>query len=332
MTDRTELEVDGPGAVGDISTWTVREAVTPVSIGDPSATGGSISITAKRDNSGDNDSAFLIGKQATLTVQRENGPDFVRGVVQNVNLDDPTAASLTVNTLLSRLAVNRTMKPLWFDPHENTFTERGTQPWQIGDPQGIAVNRSTGVIYVSSFKRGMDDATQARITAFDSDFNYLYHWGVFGPSASELGGSGMRLAVRDSDGLVFVVNGQWVSVFSEDGTFLTALDGPSMFFSVAVNQETGAVYTTEQGGTVSSVSRWQGSGSSFVFINQTFMAAPGVIPASVAVDPQTWLVYVGTHVPAGVSQQPSILVYSPTLALTDELTYERLQPQGVFRD
>ncbi len=174
----------------------------------------------------------------------------------------------------------------------NKWGSEGTSDGQFKTPVGIAVNPSTGNVFVVEFDN-------ERVQVFDSSGNFITKFGSHG------GGNGQfnlpaGIAVNPSTGNVFVVerNNDRVQVFDSSGNFITKFGtggtGDGQFLdpnSAAVNPSTGNVFVTDTGH-----NRVQVFDSSGNFITKFGTGGTGDgqfnAPVGIAVNPSTGNVFV----------------------------------------
>jgi len=108
-----KLSMTGSGSIGDISDWSVNESASPINITDNSAGTGKINIEAKRKS----DTKFIINNNATLVT------DFgsISGVVSSVDFEYNTHASISIDSPLSVLNVERNSPPTGLVTLEETI-------------------------------------------------------------------------------------------------------------------------------------------------------------------------------------------------------------------
>lgn len=320
----TTLSVTGKGDIGDVETWSVTEAATPFVVGDPAASGGSISAQTKASQNPDADPRFALGQAATLTTVHDETPDLISGKVQDVSSSGSgSSVSLTIDTVLSRLSASRVAEPVWADKVNAVFTERGPAPGQIGDPQGIAVDPVNEIVYITSFMWS-GGLPLSRVSKFDLDFNFIGEWGQYGTGDGDLGTSGMRIMVHPDDGMVYVTtwkSGLTLIKFNPSGVYQWH-SGVGDFFSLAPLVGTGGEFLAGiQGGTVSSLYRM---GSGGTFLDSVFLPGPRIIPTSIAIHPTTGLIYVGTTVTNKADGSPSVLIYDSSLTQVGQISYSSI--------
>jgi hypothetical protein len=313
-----KLTLTGSGSVGDIDNWSVQQAVTPIAIGDPAVSGGKITVTARRNNGQDDDSAFTIGNSLVLAT-----PDAgtVGGVVQEVSNDSPASTTLNSDTLLSRLAIDVRADPLWVDTVANTFLTRA----QLGDNYGVAVDSTRGIIYVAGYIVTGPGTNSTVILAFDTSFNLV---GSIGASsgAGIIDGPNIQMAVDEVDGSVYVLCvgvASTIKKFSVTNTFLWGVnDGFPL--SLTVDPVSQKLYVGYSAGTVPSIASYNPSGTTggdFQFMN------PGEFPMSMRFNPVDKMLYVGTQSDAPETGTAQVVIFTPQLTRIGQIDYDSLHGQ-----
>ncbi len=201
---------------------------------------------------------------------------------------------LAVGLLASAVAVVGRADPATAVEHPpslvSTWGTHGTGDGQFDGPAGVAIDPTTGDIYVT-------DTENHRVQKFDADGTFLAKWGTEGTGDGQFGYP-EAVAVDPTTGDVYIAD-SWnhrVQKFDADGTFLTTWGtigfGDGQFVlpqGVAVNPTTRDVYVTADG-------RVQKFDTDGTFL--TSWGTPGTsngplgIPFGVAVDPTTGDVYV----------------------------------------
>lgn len=318
--DDTTLVIPGPGVIGDVETWSVTEAVTPFVVGDPAASGGSITAQVKSSD-GDTDTLFTFGREAVLTTDHVGLPDPITGTIQEVNLSGLASASLTMDTVLSQLSAERVAGPQWADKDAAAFTARGAEPGQVGDVRGVSFDPSGGFVYVSSSLR-IEGAPLTRISKFDADFNFVLEWAV--------SDGGSTLTVHPGDGFVYLLDSPNLTIHKydpDDGTLLASADPVGVYTMVqAIPDSSGDLIVGVISGTVPTLGFMD---SNLDWGSTVFMPGARIVPVSAAIHPVTGDIYVGTSVENAEDGSPSVLVYDSSLSLTGEITYPALHGRVV---
>ena len=123
--------------------------------------------------------------------------------------------------------------------HNSTFGEEGTGPGQFRSPSSMAVDGSSGLVYVA-------DTANGRVQVFNSAGEHVATFGENG--TGQLAGP-VGVAVDGSSGRVYVAdsNGSRVQVFGSGGEHATGLPGPfNNSAGLAVNAS-GHVYVANSG-------------------------------------------------------------------------------------
>ena len=124
----------------------------------------------------------------------------------------------------------------------------GNDSGQFSFPVGVAVNPSTGSVYVA-------DANNNRIQVFDSSGNFIAKFGIFGNGDGQFS-LPLGVAVNPTTGSVYVADtlNNRIQVFDSSGAFITKFgttgNGDGQFNNpegVAVNPSTGSVYVADSG-------------------------------------------------------------------------------------
>jgi DNA-binding beta-propeller fold protein YncE len=167
----------------------------------------------------------------------------------------------------------------------------GSGNGQFQFPQAMAINRSTGRIYVS-------DTSNNRVQIFDSSGKFLGKWGSSGSGNGQFSDPA-GIAINQSTGDVYVADsnnnriqrftasGAYVSQWGTMGTGDGQFKGPN---GLAINQATGNVYVSEFNG-----DRMQYFTSAGAFINKWGSSATFNSPVAVAIDPATGAVFVAEY-------------------------------------
>lgn len=92
----------------------------------------------------------------------------------------------------------------------------GTGPGEFENPTAMAVNRSTGEVYVAEFSEA---TLQIRIQRFDSDGTFIGQWGSTGTAEGQFSPFILGIAVNSTTGDVYTAERTRVQRFSADGTF-----------------------------------------------------------------------------------------------------------------
>lgn len=92
----------------------------------------------------------------------------------------------------------------------------GTGPGELQNPTALAVNRSTGDVYVAEFS---ETDLQIRIQRFDADGTFLGQWGSTGPAEGQFSPFVLGIAVNRATGDVYTAERTRVQRFSADGQF-----------------------------------------------------------------------------------------------------------------
>jgi DNA-binding beta-propeller fold protein YncE len=170
------------------------------------------------------------------------------------------------------------------------FGSFGTGPGQFDTPEGVAVDPSTGDVYVAD--ANVDRGYGGRIEKFDSSGNYITEWDI-NSSYFPWG-----VAVDASNGDVYVaeqptgLDDGKVEVFNSSGSFQFSFSTGSQSYpaGIAINSATGVVYVADLASVVSMFSttgapegQFGGSGGGDGQFNQAW---------GIAIDPQTDDVFV----------------------------------------
>jgi DNA-binding beta-propeller fold protein YncE len=129
----------------------------------------------------------------------------------------------------------------------STWSEFGTEETSLSSPEGIAVDSSSGNVYVA-------DTGYNRIQLFSSNGTFIAEWGRYGTGNGSLR-SPQGIAL-DPAGNVYVadtVNSR-IQVFSSNGTFISVLGRDSganeilrIPEGIAVDSSSGNVYVADTG-------------------------------------------------------------------------------------
>jgi glucose/arabinose dehydrogenase/plastocyanin len=173
------------------------------------------------------------------------------------------------------------------------FREGGPQRAKLLGPAGIAVDPSSGNVYVA-------DTANNRIQVFSNNSNPISVWGQFGGSTNGTFSHPQGVAVDPSSGNVYVADtaNKRIQVFSSNGTFMSKwgeygttdgmLRSPA---GIAVDPSSGNVYVADTGN-----HRIQVFSSNGTFMSKLgiygFMEEGMRFPEGVAVDPSSGNVYV----------------------------------------
>jgi DNA-binding beta-propeller fold protein YncE len=182
--------------------------------------------------------------------------------------------------------------------HLFSFGSSGSGNGQFQFPQAMAINRSTGRIYVS-------DTDNNRVQIFDSAGNFLGKWGSLGSGNGQFDGPG-GIAINQSTGDIYVADygnnriqrftssgaytSQWGTMGTGDGQF----KGPN---GLAIDQATGNVYVSEFVG-----DRVQYFTSAGVFLGKWGSSATFDSPVALAIDPATSSLFVAEYNGSRVQQ------------------------------
>src|SRR5918996_890115 len=177
----------------------------------------------------------------------------------------------------------------------STWSEFGTEETSLSSPEGIAVDSSSGNVYVA-------DTVNNNIKKFSSNGTFIAEWGTYGGTS---GNGTLRIpqgiAVDSSSGNVYVADtgNSRIQVFSSNGTFISkwggydprAINGSSDHPSDIALDQAGNVYVADTGN-----SRIQvfSSNGTFISILGRDGGASGTLrsPQSIAVDSSSGNVYV----------------------------------------
>ncbi len=129
----------------------------------------------------------------------------------------------------------------------STWSEFGTEETSLSSPEGIAVDSSSGNVYVA-------DTVNSRIQIFSSDGTFIAEWGRYGTGNGSL--SSPRGIALDQAGNVYVADtrNNRIQIFSSNGTFISVLgrDGGANGTlrspeGIAVDSSSGNVYVADTG-------------------------------------------------------------------------------------
>jgi tripartite motif-containing protein 71 len=127
----------------------------------------------------------------------------------------------------------------------STWSEFGTEETSLSSPEGIAVDPSSGNVYVA-------DTGNNRIQTFSSNGTFIAEWGRYGTGNGSL--SSPRDIALDQAGNVYVAdtgnnriqtfssNGTFISVLGRDGGANGTLRSPE---GIAVDPSSGNVYVVD---------------------------------------------------------------------------------------
>jgi DNA-binding beta-propeller fold protein YncE len=208
-----------------------------------------------------------------------------------------------------------------------SFGSSGSGNGQFQFPQAMAINRSTGRIYVS-------DTNNDRVQIFDSAGNYLGKWGSSGSGNGQFSGPS-GIAINQATGDVYVADygNNRIQRFDANGVYLskwgTMGSGNGQFQSpngLAIDPATGNVYVGEFSG-----DRVQYFTSAGAFLGKWGSSAIFSSPVALAIDPATSDVFVANYNGAEVQR------FSASGVLVKSLTTKAggqpfSQPAGVGVD
>jgi DNA-binding beta-propeller fold protein YncE len=173
----------------------------------------------------------------------------------------------------------------------SVWSQFGIKQTSLSLPEGIAVDPSTGNVYVA-------DTANNRIQVFSRDGTFLSKWGRYGSITNGTLRSPTGIAV-DQAGTVYVADtdNNRIQVFSRDGTFIKwGTYGPQKGSfnhpeGIAVDPSTGNVYVAD---TANNRIQVFSSNGTFLFgIGKYGESEEGLrSPSGIAVDPSTGNVYV----------------------------------------
>jgi tripartite motif-containing protein 71 len=127
----------------------------------------------------------------------------------------------------------------------STWSEFGTEETSLSSPEGIAVDSSSGNVYVA-------DTGNNRIQIFSSNSTFITEWGRYGTVNGSL--SSPRGIALDQAGYVYVADtgNNRIQIFSSNGTFISVLgrDGGANGTlrspeGIAVDSSSGNVYVAD---------------------------------------------------------------------------------------
>jgi tripartite motif-containing protein 71 len=178
----------------------------------------------------------------------------------------------------------------------STWSEFGTEETSLSSPEGIAVDPSSGNVYVA-------DTSNNRIQTFSSNGTFVAEWGRYGTGN---GNGTLRIpegiAVDPSSGNVYVadtVNNR-IQTFSSNGTFISkwgggyaprAINGSFDHPSDIALDQAGNVYVADTGN--NRIQTFSSNGT-FISVLGRDGGANGTLrsPEGIAVDPSSGNVYV----------------------------------------
>src|ERR687894_2194345 len=129
----------------------------------------------------------------------------------------------------------------------STWSEFGTEETNLSSSEGIAVDSSSGNVYVA-------DTVNNRIQIFSNNGTFIAEWGRYGTGNGSL--SSPRGIALDQAGNVYVADtgNNRIQVFSNNGTFISVLgrDGGAngtlrIPEGIAVDSSSGNVYVADTG-------------------------------------------------------------------------------------
>jgi len=179
-----------------------------------------------------------------------------------------------------------------------SFGSSGSGDGQFDFPEAMAINPTTGLIYVS-------DSNNNRIQVFTANGTFLGKWGTFGVGNGQLKSPGC-LAINESTGDVYVADygNNRIQRFSSLGTYIsqwgTMGSGNGQFQSpngLAIDQSTGNVYVSEFSG-----NRVQYFNTAGVYIGKWGSSANFASPNAVAIEASTGSVFVTNYNGANIQR------------------------------
>src|SRR5918996_3644804 len=129
----------------------------------------------------------------------------------------------------------------------STWSEFGTEETSLSSPEDIAIDPSSGNVYVA-------DTVNNRIQKFSSNGTFIAAWGRYGTGNESL--SSPRGIALDQAGNVYVADtgNNRIQIFSSNGTFISVLgiDGGTNGIlrspeGIAVDSSSGNVYVADTG-------------------------------------------------------------------------------------
>lgn len=210
----TTVTLTGSGNVGEVSSWSVTEAVAPAVAGDPTPSVGSVSVTAAKTD----DSKYATNNDLVLDV-----PDFgsIDATVSDVSLT-AASASLSGTTVLQRFNADFPIQPA----QGGTLRAAADQLMQLSGSQYCTLTYPEGRYWSLQGHSAGFDANGAVVEYSDNSGYTIEFNAGFGTTY-------VRPAFRIDGGLVaetFTWNG------SRGQYYATAVDGNGMDLSVGTNQ------------------------------------------------------------------------------------------------